>query len=109
MYKHVDDETGDDGEENAWENVENNNTVDEINLEDEVDNISLNEAFVNPPQVNSELFKCDKCDFQAGFIYMIKNHTTVDHPMYCCRCKEEFKSKTQCRKHKLKIHNIKPF
>ena len=47
MYKHVDDGTGDDGEEN----FENNDTVDEINLEDEVDNIFLNEAFVNPTQV----------------------------------------------------------
>ena len=109
MYKHVEDETGDDGEKNAEDVVENNHTVEEINLEDEVSNISLNDAFVNPPQEISELFKCDKCDFQACFVYMIENHTTDDHPMYCCRCKEEFKSKTQCRKHKQKIHNIKPY
>ena len=79
------------------------------NIEADETSMTVNETFLNPSQEESELFKCDKCDFQADFLSTIQNHTADDHPMYCCRCKQEFVSKTQCRKHKQKIHNIKPF
>ena len=78
-------------------------------IEDQTTIIDINETFENPSQEAMKQFKCDKCDFEAEFIYLFQNHTAGHHPLYCCRCKLDFVSKTQCRKHKEKAHSIKSF
>ena len=96
MYKHVNDVNDAEGEEENIEDNETENDTEEINL-------TVNETFLNPSQEKI------KCDFQAEENYIIQNHTASHHQLYCCCCKQDFVSKTQCRKHRQKVHNIKPF
>ena len=102
MYKHVNDENDVEGEEEMIEDDETENDTEEINM-------TANETFLNPSQEKIELLKCDKCEFQSEENYIIQNHTASHHQLYCCRCKQDFVSKTQCRKHRQKVHNINPF
>ena len=100
MYKHDEDDDGNDDEYSVNIDENENDDDDEAN-EDEDGNESANKTFVNPFLEVSERFKCDLCDFKArsdaGLLSHSKKCPKNKHP--CSKCNQAFESKKMLKNH----------
>ena len=87
---------------NGKEEIEINTNETNVNVND-----SVNRTFHNPSQddksPSEEIFKCEKCDFEAKAKIDIINHKKEVHN-WCESCFSTFNSKKKLKNHILKIH-----